>query len=342
MNKKLLTAVVATTLCASPAAVYAAASVYGSLDVGVQFVDPGGNYDGGKIFVEDKQGSGGSYLGWKASDDLGGGLKGIAQAELGMFTDEGVLDNTANKLFQRQIWAGLEGGFGKITAGRQYRELFLTGSTGTPAYTNGAVGAFFYVAPAGLGVRQDNYIKYVTPKFGGFDFAVGYSPGENANPANKNDQFYEASAKWAGGPFKAAVATGKTTVADFGTTTSILAGQWMIIPTVTVYGIYATGSNDDNSLDANGYGLGGKFTIGKGDILVQYAAITNNAVSQADSNLIGLAYYYHLSKTSYTYVTYGQVSNDPNASFVVPRQAVASGVSGDDPSFFAFGYRIFF
>lgn len=344
MNKKLLTAVVVTTLSASPA-VFADASLYGSLDIGIQSVSPGSGYNGQKIFVDDRQGSGGSYIGWKYNIDLGGGMSAVGQLEAGMFTDTGNLDNSNPQLFQRQIWTGLAGNFGRVTLGRQYREIFTTGAMGAYQYTNAMIGYFFM--NTWTGVRESNDIKYTSPNFNGFTFAVDYDPQGSADAAQnagstsaqKDDSFTDFSLKYAAGPLKVGVASGSDKNSGVTTKTTIAAGQYNLGMAGTVYALYATGKD---GIDLKTMSLGYKYSVGPGDIVVEYSKQTNNNVNNADATLTALAYYYHLSKQANVYAAYGSLTNDPAAQLSLPRQAINTLAAGDDPNAFTVGVRTFF
>ena len=378
MKIKLLTAVVGAALVTGSLATqpaFAAAEAYGHLDIGVQRVDPGGGYEGAKIFVNDQQGSSGGILGFRATEDIGGGLKGLAVIELGMSTDTGELDNAAVgtgtcptglptdpisacasttvttsstfKLFQRQIFVGLTGDFGTLTGGRQYREAFLVGNAAAYNYTAAAIGVFFLNTYTGI--RQDNFIKYASPSFGGVSVLAGYAPGEGttADGTNKdNGKYMEAGVKWSAGPLQFAAVKGKST-ADAAATSPVdtdvltAGGQYSFGP-ATVYAIYATGENDPKTLDESTVSLGGKYTIGNGDVVLQVGTRKNDAASSADSTLMGVAYYHRLSKTTIVYAAYGNLSNDSGATLNAPRQAVNTTATGEDPSTFSFGIRRFF
>lgn len=342
MNKKLITAVAVATLGASPA-VFAAADLYGMLDIGVQIVDPGSSYVGSKTFVNDTQGSGGSLLGWRTSEDLGGGLKALATLELGMFTDTGNLDNqttalpTATQLFQRQIFAGLTGGFGTITAGRHYTEIFLVGATSAYNYTAAQIGTFFL--DAGIGVRQSNSIKYVSPSLGGgLNIAALYAPGEGTTATTKDNGYTEFSVRWAAGPLKVGLASATSTATgNVDTDITALGGQYTFGPS-TVYALLTT-RETGTTVDVTATSLGYKHNLGSGDIIVQVGTRKDKVTSSADSTLTSLAYYHQLSKTTTAYAAYGSMDNDTGAALSLARQAAATGVAGDDPTAWSFGIR---
>ena len=62
-----------------------------------------------------------SRLGLNIAEDLGGGLRALGNLEHRFNADEGTQAATD---FWRQSWVGLQGGFGRITVGRQYNVLF--------------------------------------------------------------------------------------------------------------------------------------------------------------------------------------------------------------------------
>lgn len=343
MQKKLALAAAVAGVLAAPAA-FAEATVYGHLDVGVQRVDPGAGYAGSKLFVNDQQGSGGSFLGVRATDDIGGGMKGLGVIEIGFFTDTGIFDNTVSatdtlQLAQRQVFLGLQGGFGTLTAGRQYREAFLVGNAAAYNYTAAAVGVFFL--NSFTGVRQDNIIKYASPSLGGLTLVASFAPGEGTTAATKDNKYTEFGAKWSAGPLSLGAVMGKSTATSVDTDILIAGGQYSFGPT-TVYAIFAAGENDPKTVDESAISLGVKQTVGNGDVVLQAGQRKNDAATDGDSTLIGVGYYHRLSKMTTAYVAYGMLDNDSGAQLSAPRQAVATTAAGEDPSTLSFGIRRFF
>jgi predicted porin len=361
MNKKLLAAAVVSALTASPAA-FSAVTVYGHLDVGIQSMDNDDPaYAGSELFMGSNYGSGGSFIGFRASEDLGGGLKANAVAELGMNADDGTLDNagavsytptltttgtaaataSASKLFQRQIYAGLAGGFGSINAGRQYSEGFLLQGTGSYNSTAGAIGTYFL--NTSIPVRVDNFLKYSSPSFGGVTIVAGYGLGEGTTGATEDNKFTELGVKYAAGPIRAGVVLETTTSGVTDLDTVVAAGQWSFGP-ATVYLTYSQTENDATpvTVDHSAIALGGKYTIGNGDIVLQVGQRKNDATAaDDDATLMAIAYYHRLSKTTLLYTAYGTVDNDTAGAFGVPRQQVAT-VAGGSPSALFAGLRITF
>ncbi len=150
----------------------------------------------------------GSRWGMRGSEDLGGGLKAIFTLEGGYSPDTGTLGQ-GGRIFGRQAWGGLQGGWGTLVAGR-----LATFSSGTGSfYMTGNVDPFATgFGLAGLGntmysmnaLRLDNSIAYQTPKWAGFQFGAGYSlnaSGAEQAPSDKNTDIVFLGANWQGGPF---------------------------------------------------------------------------------------------------------------------------------------------
>ena len=133
------------------------------------------------------QGTGTSRVGFRGTEDLGGGMKANFLLEMGLRIDDGCTtltatggcDNGGNSLnsggstFGRNAWGGLSGGFGEVRVGRQ-----VLGSYGVQANSESsgaALGLYnsssTFSLPIG-GVRFSNAIRYMSPDFGGFKASV--------------------------------------------------------------------------------------------------------------------------------------------------------------------------
>ncbi|MFZ5509017.1 MAG: porin [Pseudomonadota bacterium] len=233
MQKKLIVAAVAGALAAPLAIAQSNVTIYGIADVGVEWGDSG---FGNKFRVQSGQASG-SRLGFKGSEDLGGGLKANFTLEMGFALDNGQLtthnsqtgnaqpgaagstvSNTAptttgTVIFARQAWAGLSGNFGEVNLGRQYTPLFwvLLNSDPVGAGTGATPFNLYLLGPhtttlntqSSRRARSDNSITYKTPTFGGFNAMALYSTGNENNvnnTAEDDGREWGVNATWAGGP----------------------------------------------------------------------------------------------------------------------------------------------
>jgi len=206
MKKSLLAVAVAAAL---PALAQAQSSVtlYGILDVNVEYSNADANRTinavTGAVGAADttiRLGSGlqsGSRFGVRGVEDLGGGLKAVFAIEHRLVVDTG---NTAGGGFgsgngtfwNGQAFVGLEAGWGRLTAGRQYTPIFWAllpaDFAGYGFYNNwaGFTGTGFGpVTPQGP-IRLDNSLAYRSPTFGGLTVYATYAFGEVSSGAATN------------------------------------------------------------------------------------------------------------------------------------------------------------
>lgn len=135
-----------------------------------------------------------SRLGYRGSEDLGGGLRAIFNFETGLNADVGSQANST-KFFDRASVVGLSGSWGQVTAGRQttllaeainpvdavgMRFASFNPNIVTTALSSHGLGIEYGATGASTGsYRLDNSIKY-SGKFGGFTAKAMYGFGENA------------------------------------------------------------------------------------------------------------------------------------------------------------------
>jgi len=161
-------------------------NVYGLVDVALVRETGGSAGDVTKI----TSGVGaGSRLGFKGRENLGDGLAAVFLLESGFQADTGALGQ-GGLLFGRQAYAGLQGGFGTLTAGRQYTPQYLTVVMADPFGSGYAGDTKNLMAPTGNSAsRMDNSLKYVSPAAGGVSAEVVVGAGEVAGAGAAGRQF---------------------------------------------------------------------------------------------------------------------------------------------------------
>lgn len=129
-----------------------------------------------------------SYIGFRGSEDLGGGTKAIFALESFFRADTGEQGrNQADPLFSRNAWVGLEGNLGRLTVGRQTNPTYAAASQLSP-FGNSVVFSpltlHSFVAAYGSNIVGDtvwnNGIQYASKEISGFRGAVLYGLGEVA------------------------------------------------------------------------------------------------------------------------------------------------------------------
>ncbi len=173
-------------------------TVYGSIDGGLRNLTNVNAAGDNRLTM----GSNGTFrsnrLGFKGSEDLGGGLKANFVLETGFNTGTGALNNTSNVLFQREATVGLSGGFGDIDFGRQYTAAFRTILAFDPfVYRYPSVT---YAISSTAGTRNSNDIQY-TGIFGDVTLRAEYALGEVAG-STSNGAKQAIGANYASGPLK--------------------------------------------------------------------------------------------------------------------------------------------
>lgn len=180
MNKFLYSAMVfAFAACASSAYAQVNVTVYGIVDTGLEHLT---NADAAGNSVTKLTGLGGSLpsrVGFRGTEDLGGGLGAIFQLENGFAPDTGGL-NQGSRLFGRQAYVGLTSPYGTFKLGRQYNMTYIvqakSDTFGGNLYSIGSLDPYLPNA------RTDNALGY-QGTFSEFTVGATYSFGRDASPA---------------------------------------------------------------------------------------------------------------------------------------------------------------
>lgn len=223
--KKHLIAVAVVAAVTAPAMAQNV-SMYGLLDAGVY------NTKGGDVSTTQLISSGhtSSRLGFRGSEDLGGGMKANFSMEAGLSVDNGLLGGATgatsvtagnNQIFGRGIAVGISGNFGAINLGKISTHANSHVLTYTPGATN-LTAVSWRAAATGLTGWQDNTVEYVTPAINGFTgralWVIGNTTAtasEGITDANKKfGSGNEFGLSYAAGPLTAGVYTAVRTAGN--------------------------------------------------------------------------------------------------------------------------------
>ena len=175
MNKKYLAAAVALSL--SPAFAQSSATLYGVIDTAFQH-QTNATPTGGTLNAMGSGSISGSRWGVKGSEDLGGGLKTVFDLEAGFNPTNGSAGQ-GGLAFGRQAFVGMEGDFGRVTAGRQYSVMGEHYFAFDPLWGISNVNeSTFYLAYGTF--RENNSVRY-SKSFGGLSLAAMYGFGNIAS-----------------------------------------------------------------------------------------------------------------------------------------------------------------
>ena len=160
--------------------------------------------------------AGNSYLSFRGTEDLGGGLKASFQLEGTVGVDDG---GAGGFFWNRNTFVALDGGFGSVKLGlmdtvfKEYGDTLgvLSISSGTPMSTSNILRKVSFGASnaARFHERRANSIRYDSPEFaGGFEAGVQVATGENPNAATAigAQKTFSLGLKYDKGPWYFAVA----------------------------------------------------------------------------------------------------------------------------------------
>ena len=270
-----------------------------------------------------------SRLGFRGTEDLGGGLNASFWLEAGMNNDNGSGANTSTNnqatgatgggglTFNRRSTVSLGGNFGEVRLGRDYTPQFWNQTTFDPFGTNGVGTTQTLNSTVGglTAVRASNSIGYFLPKMGGIYGQAQVYMGEN----NKNGAATEKDGNgaamrvgYAAGPINAAFAYSETKFAA-GNIKSTNVGASYDLGVAKLAGLY-TRDNNSITADGKGYLLGVNAPMGAGEIRAAYSTYKLDSANDPKSNKLALGYVHNMSKRTALYTTVARVSNRGGAA----------------------------
>ncbi|WP_298233354.1 porin [uncultured Azohydromonas sp.] len=359
-NLKLLLAVLgaAGAWSGSSFAQQSSVTVYGLVDVGVEYSNSGK----GGLVREISGGSLGSRVGFRGTEDLGGGLSANFRLEQGFTADNGVLAQ-GGRIFGREASVGLSSkAYGTVLAGRlptpYYQALngvdafSWVGSGGMLSATR-STATSQQLLPLATSARTDNAIGYTAPAFGGLELKVLGAFGEGSTTIGRH---YSAAARYRQGPVDAIAAYARQDGAGAsGDITAFVVGGSYNLGPVRIYAGHTREKNECSSCTGGlarvaGVAAGGasefrlsnlgvKVPLGATTVFAQVTRIddrTSYAVDPGsrDATWFGVGAEHALSKRTTLYATAATVGNRNGSSYALgsgTAQQGADAVGAGDP-----------
>lgn len=330
----------------SAAALGANASVtaYGKLDLFTEYNSGGGKGD--RLALE-SGGLNGSRLGVKGGADINQGLRAVFQLEAGIFANKGTLAQ-GGRLFGRQAYAGIEGKYGRLTAGRQYSPLY-NAIISYDAFEQG------YGSPTTDGnvstgsTRFDSALVYASPKFHGLSANAMLALG---GETGRNSEALGLAVNYENGPFEISLAYQDDDHASSTTTRSenaFVGVGYQIMKTKLLagYGQAATTPDGGSRTTRHEWMLGSRTAAtASGQLLLSYGeGRTENATPSNKGSVATIGWVETIGAQSRLY---GIVSAHQNSvgSALVPLGTSSAGNyvvnAGDSAYGLALGYQYWF
>jgi predicted porin len=294
---------------ATTAQAQSAVSVYGLMDMSVgQFQTAGAE----KIWKAESGNMTTSFLGFKGTEDLGGGLKARFQFEHFLRADVGGAGRFgADAFWARTAFVGLQGAFGSTQLGRNTTPLFVStlifNAFGDSFGFSPSIRHWFLGAIAG-DTGWSNSVAYNSPNYGGASFNLLGNLGEGA--AGATGKNLSANALYFGGPIAATVAwqqvkngglpagAEKQDAFQFGGSYDLGVAKLYL-----QVGQVKTDAATDTKTKL--YQFGGAIPIGAGKIIASYGnAKATTGPFENTRKTLSLGYDYNLSKNTDVYAVY--------------------------------------
>ncbi|ART56019.1 porin [Acidovorax carolinensis] len=331
MKKSLIALAV---LAASGAAMaQSSVTLYGVADAGVTYLNGNDNWSGvtsGNNLT--------SRLGFRGTEDLGGGLKANFVLEGGFNLDNG--DGASGYAgakagegfqFKRRSTVGLAGSFGEVRLGRELTAAYnatarydVFGSVGLAQSRlwadGGVVDANANAAAVTTNQRVSNMVTYVSPDFTGFKVGLNYGFGETTN-GNSDSSYLGAGLMYDNGPLSLGLGLerlneGANSVATSDIDAWSLGGSYDFGVAKLLAG-YRTSKVDlaAGENKRNGAYVAVTAPVGPGLVRASYNRYENKLNGgKAKADQFGLGYVYSLSKRTSVYGTYAYLKNKDGAS----------------------------
>lgn len=309
MKKSLIALAV---LAASGAAMaQSSVTLFGIVDTSVGYINKA-NAAGDSLYGLSTSGNATSRLGFRGTEDLGGGLKAGFWLEGEIFGDNG---NTGGFNFQRRSTISLMGNFGEVRLGRDLTPSYtknisydLFGQTGIGQFKGWSNWNGSNVADAS-NVRSSNMVSYYTPNFSGFTGGVGY--GFDEQTVGKQGRYAGAFGAYDNGPLSVALSYDRRDLAAAAKRDTLTVGASYNLNVAKLSTILQQSKYETPGLaDAkyNAYAVGASMPVGAGEFKLQYALYDQKAINSKAQQL-SLGYVHNLSKRTAVYGTVAYLKN---------------------------------
>lgn len=326
--KRTLIALAVLATASSAALAQSSVTVYGRLNTTIERQKNIGDTDSQTVMENVA-----SRIGFKGTEDLGGGLKGLFLLEHRFNSDTGTVT--------RDFWAGdayvgVQSNLGTVRLGRITSPAYYATADYVSLHNHdtGTSADAFYIGAS----QPTNTVAYLTPSFGGLTAEVAYSFGENG--ATVDDvEFGRADAKsfnlalnYDNGPLHLGAGYDQNSGPD--DLKQLAVRALYELGAFTIGGYYQRVEADDADRDSVRAAV--MYTMGANEFHVN-VGWADDVDGNDGAVQYTLGYNYNLSKRTKVYAFYTKIKNDSGAAYGIP--ATSDVPAGRDPSSIAIGVR---
>jgi len=294
------------------------------------------------------------WLGFRGSEDLGGGYRAYFKMEHGFNADTGTLASPVpGQFWNREVYVGLGSAtLGSVQLGSQYTPSLIMTARIDP-FRRSNTGAIFpmfmqgLAGPLGYTAAFNNSLQYISPSLAGLQAKLligateGVAPGgrplSSALEYSLGRELFAAlsydKVKIAG----AAVGLPAQPAVDLVTTQL---GATYAFSAVKLHGYYIK-VKPEGATGMKGGMLGVSVPVGLGEFAASVQRRDVSDAANSDARTVALQYTHFLSKRTLVYIGGAKQTNEGNANFGVWPSRLDAGVSpaGADVSGYQIGMR---
>jgi len=296
MQKKIIVLAIASALTL-PAMAMAAPTVYGHINVALESTDTG-------TVTANQVSSNFSRIGFKGSEDLGGGLTGIYQMEGVVDADDGRFHQ-----FQENTFLGVSGDFGTVILGN-HDTPYMASTRGYDVFADSIADNRSLMSGD---VTASNVVAYTSPDFNGLSVSAAIKGDETGGDASTTS----ISGSYARDNYTAVVATETVSAGGVDATATRLAGSYNM-DALTV-GLMMENTDDGAGVvNASNY-LSAQYGISDaGTVKLAYtmkADQETGGVTNADTaaTQVSLGYDHAMTESTTLFASYTSIANGANS-----------------------------
>ena len=319
-------------------------TIYGIVDAGVEVArsTAGATTPAARLNSVVTGSQSASRLGFRISEDLGGGLKAAAVLEHGFDVDTGT--QTGAAFWGRDSYVALGAGWGEVRLGRIYTPGFfvlLNGDVNRLGFYGNA-GGFARLGPTGQ-TRAANGVNYISPSLGGFVLRATYGFDESSTAPKDAGRFIAVAGEYTRGTvyvgafhqvrkdvFPAGSSTSEDTTFT-GASAKVDFGRFALAGGAARFD--PAGPDAPTAGQTDSWWLGGMVKVGSsGEIRATGGRLKTALAGGAAGRgtMFGVSYNHLLSRRTSLYATLGSMQNDRAGRFALEAssRAVALPISG--------------
>ena len=302
--KKSLIAFAALATIAGAASAQSSVTLYGRVDLSI-------NKPTGSANKNISNGSG-SRFGVRGVEDLGGGMSAFFNIEHRYSADTGAMTDAARMWGGRSI-VGLQGGFGKITLGREYTTAFLGSQLiadpwGWDTVVSGTPSGGLNQSITGVGIARVRNDSSLTYNFAASGFSFGAQIAEATDTINNfQKKPFNFSVGYAAGPVSLHLGYEKTGQVAAAAAKVMTFGGTFNLGAVKLGALIGKGTSSANASHKS-YLLTAVAPMGQGEFRASYGSLTADPAGAAAKTDVAkgfaVGYHYALSKRTTLYTDF--------------------------------------